>query len=558
MERLERTTTTSSERTLLLPLLSRSTRMLVRSTVRTTPSLLRHHSKRHLSSPRARHPTTSLSSSNSRHLSLNRRRLPPSPKRRTSRTPRERLLRTMSLVSSKPSNRLRLRAALKVVGASPSPRPGDCRARSPRLLSDSKLGSIVRVSSPFTIDSSSPNVLHAHSSHSLYSDPAPADDFDRLLEETDSKPAPSELAIEPPKRTASTNPYAALISNSGSASPNPYATTASSQANPYAPPAASLNPYMTPSLPSSAVFGSARASPSTSSPYASVSPNPYATSTSPNPYSANFTSPPAPKPAAPPPFVRKTTQTYDAYDPPSMPTIPVRRARGPSPWGGAVSAIASPLGGSNQALPSTTSGMSSPKPPPPPPPKRTDSYAQAPPPPKTFSPPPPPPSTVRAPPPLSSAARAFSPPPPRTVSSPLNSMRAAPPPGRPTPPARAAPPPARALPPPAARAPSPSVFKASSPGPPLDNAQRNVEPRQSLSPSLGSPDVEDRVDEEGRRAEVLDRGSFEVGKEVDEEGGDYEGGSFDAGSVEMLILEEEEKPRERTLSEQLSTFPPIF
>ncbi|KAL7409191.1 hypothetical protein BDY24DRAFT_225698 [Mrakia frigida] len=246
------------------------------------------------------------------------------------------------------------------------------------------------------------------------------------------------LQAPPLGRSASSNPYA---SGSSTKTANPYATS-----NPYAAAAAphSANPYSTPIPASANPYGPS----STSSPYGlapASSPNPYASPTSPNPYfnAPSVYSPPVatpPKPA-PPPFQRQTTQTYNAYDPPEMPIIPVRRAKAAPPpggvWGAQAAQVPTPYNAGFSPVAATP-----PKPagPPPPPPKRVDSWSQRPVPPPAAAAPPSRPTSAFDPPPQafgSPLREQHPPPPPKTFS---------PPPPRPPPAGRgpsfnAAPPP---------------------------------------------------------------------------------------------------------------------
>lgn len=257
--------------------------------------------------------------------------------------------------------------------------------------------------------------------------------------------AASTAAVESPskpalKKTVTTNPYATAnlwattantpvpVSNPSTTSSNPYAAPATS--NPYAGiarsqspySAVSSNPYSAPALPSA-------------NPYlAQASTNPYGQAASSSRYQAQQLL----KPAAPPlPAVLSRSNTgKSAFDPPDLPSIPVRRARSSTPlqqmpYG----ATPSPFGTPHATPPSAVAAPPAPSPPPPGPPRRLDSYQPPAPKARVLSPPPPPPP---AEPPRATASpyqgmAAHPPPPPRTVISPPPETFQAfvPPPARP-------------------------------------------------------------------------------------------------------------------------------
>lgn len=252
--------------------------------------------------------------------------------------------------------------------------------------------------------------------------------------------AASTAAVESPtkpalKKTVTTNPYATA---------NPWATTANTPVPASSPSITSSNPYASPAT-SNPYAGIARSQ----SPYSAVSSNPYSAPALPsaNPYLAQASTNPygqaaspsryqaqqSLKPAAPPPLpavLSRSNTGKSAFDPPDLPSIPVRRARSSTPLQQTpYGATPSPFGTPHATPPAAVAA-------PPGPPRRLDSYQPPAPRARVLSPPPPPPPPAE--PPRATASpyqgmAAHPPPPPRTVISPPPKTFQAfvPPPARP-------------------------------------------------------------------------------------------------------------------------------
>lgn len=346
--------------------------------------------------------------------------------------------------------------------------------------------------------------------------------FDLEPESTPKLPT-VPVAPAPPKRTVSTNPYATAVPKpTTTTTSNPYATTPSpyalgtgggpgypAPANPYGLSAASSpNPYTVGAVTSPNIYGLSSPNPyavptaSQNSSGVAASSNSYfpsaAAAATTSPYAAAQQQPKKPPPA---PFVRPTTQTYTAYDPPMMPAIPVVRKVAPplvSPWHtSSASPYASAAGSPSTVFPPPPSVSAPPPAAAPPPPKRADSGSSyAPPPLRRASPAvgggaaiPPPPR------PSSGLRNAFSPPPlaslPPHISSAASAAGGAvpPPAARPPPPRMAT---APAVPPSGAK-PAPLPAPAA---PPLATSNQSRELLDDFDPEGGAGDENFSDDEE--------------------------------------------------------------